>query len=139
MKRKLIVASHGKFASGILSSLEIICGKPENITALDCYLTDDFDLSQVVAELMAQEKENELIVITDLFGGSVNNEFLKYIQQANFHLIAGLNLALLVEFITQLESYPDLPELIEKTLNSAKNMMQYCNETIQQEILEEDF
>ncbi len=36
--------------------------------------------------------DEELIVTTDIFGGSVNNEFMKYLSKSNIHLIAGVNL-----------------------------------------------
>ena len=31
----IILASHGKFASGILHSLELICGKKQSVIAID--------------------------------------------------------------------------------------------------------
>ena len=39
MERKIIVASHGRFASGIIDSLELICGKNKKVEPLDCYKT----------------------------------------------------------------------------------------------------
>ncbi|HGF7712671.1 TPA: PTS mannose transporter subunit IIA, partial [Enterococcus faecium] len=45
MERKIILASHGYFASGILSSLELICGKNDRITTIDAYMTPDYNLN----------------------------------------------------------------------------------------------
>ncbi|KAF1300593.1 MULTISPECIES: PTS sugar transporter subunit IIA [Enterococcus] len=139
MERKVVLASHGKFASGILSSLELICGKNKNISALDCYLEETFDLTRSVAELIAENQKNEIIIVTDIFGGSVNNEFLRYIENPNFYLIAGLNLPFLVELVTQLESTGTITIVIQQALDSAKKSIQFCNESIQKEIKEEDF
>ena len=139
MDRKIILASHGKFASGILSSLELICGKNEAISALDCYITEDFDLKQAVDQLMAKNAEKELIVVTDLFGGSMNNEFLRYIKQPNFYLIAGLNLPFLIEFSAQFASTDTIVELILQTLNRSKENIQFCNKSFNEEIEEEEF
>ncbi|MDN6639229.1 MAG: PTS mannose transporter subunit IIA [Tetragenococcus sp.] len=139
MDRKIVLASHGKFASGILSSLELICGKNKAISALDCYITDDFDLSQTVDQLMKESTGKELVVVTDLFGGSVNNEFLRYIKRSNFYLVAGLNLPFLIELSAQFTSVGNIAELIVQTLKNSKDTIQFCNESFNEEIEEEDF
>jgi len=139
LQRKIVLASHGKFASGILSSLELICGKNEIISALDCYITENFDLNKTIEQLMNENVGKELIVITDLFGGSVNNEFLRYIKKPNFYLIAGLNLPFLIEFSAQVANVTDVTEFILQTLNSSKKMIQFCNESYDEEIEEEEF
>lgn len=139
MTRKIILASHGKFASGILTSLELICGKQEEIVAMDCYLTEPFDLSQAVDCMIADYPSHELIVITDIFGGSVNNEFLRYIKRPNFYLIAGLNLPFLIELATKINLMESTSKAIEYALLSAKESIQFCNETVNQKIEEEEF
>ncbi|MBO0448379.1 PTS mannose transporter subunit IIA [Enterococcus sp. MJM12] len=139
MERKMILASHGKFASGILSSLELICGKNANIQTLDCYITEDFDLTKAVDALMQQNEDAEVVVVTDLFGGSVNNEFLRYINKEHFYLVAGMNLPFLIEFATQFTFVPDLKETIATVLSSSKEAIQFCNLTYSTTIAEEDF
>ncbi|WP_122646396.1 PTS sugar transporter subunit IIA [Enterococcus mediterraneensis] len=139
MERKMILASHGKFASGILSSLELICGKNDNITTLDCYITEDFDLTKSVDKLMQQNNGAEVVVVTDLFGGSVNNEFLRYINQEHFYLVAGMNLPFLIEFTTQFAIAADLKETIATVLDSSKESIQLCNLTYSNTVIEEDF
>lgn len=139
MERKVILASHGKLASGMLSSLELICGKNDRIATLDCYLTEEFDLSYEVAKVMEDNKQSDLVVVTDLFGGSVNNEFLGYIDRPNFYLVAGLNLPFLIEFMTASLGDGSLTEIIKTVLASSKETIQYCNETIQQDLIEEEF
>ncbi len=52
MDREIILASHGKFASGILDSLELIYGKNHSITALDCYTDENFDLTESVSHCL---------------------------------------------------------------------------------------
>ncbi|HGF7712572.1 TPA: PTS sugar transporter subunit IIA, partial [Enterococcus faecium] len=81
----------------------------------------------------------ELIVVTDIFGGSVNNEFLNYIYTPNFYLIAGMNLPLLIELITQLEFADSILEMIKQALTNSTTTIQFCNETIQKETEEEKF
>ncbi|BAO07990.1 PTS system, fructoselysine/glucoselysine-specific IIA component [Enterococcus sp. AZ045] len=135
----VILASHGRFASGILHSLELICGKKQSVFAIDCYVEETFDLTTTVDTLMQTYKHSEVIVITDIFGGSVNNEFLRYIQQPNFYLITGLNLPLLIELTTQFQRGGAISETIHQTLANSKEMIQFCNDSIAKEIEEEEF
>ena len=135
----VILASHGRFASGILHSLELICGKKQSVVAIDCYVEETFDLTTTVDTLMQTYKHYEVIVITDIFGGSVNNEFLRYIQQPNFYLITGLNLPLLIELTTQFQRGGAISETIHQTLANSKEMIQFCNDSIAKEIEEEEF
>ncbi|MFJ1628013.1 PTS sugar transporter subunit IIA [Marinilactibacillus psychrotolerans] len=139
MRRKIILASHGNFATGILSSLELICGKNDNIVTIDAYMTADYNLNDEISKRMNENKGNELIVVTDIFGGSVNNEFLNYIHTENFYLIAGMNLPLVIELATQLEHTDSITALIKQALENSIMTIQFCNETIQNETEEEDF
>ncbi|WP_413527432.1 PTS sugar transporter subunit IIA [Marinilactibacillus psychrotolerans] len=139
MRRKIILASHGNFATGILSSLELICGKNDNIVTIDAYMTADYNLNDEISKIMNENKGNELIVVTDIFGGSVNNEFLNYIHTENFYLIAGMNLPLVIELATQLEHTDSITALIKQALENSIMTIQFCNETIQNKTEEEDF
>ncbi|EOH98413.1 hypothetical protein UAY_02370 [Enterococcus moraviensis ATCC BAA-383] len=127
MARKIILATHGNFAEGIRTSLELICGKSVNVEVICAYMKEDFDLSQTIETIIFENQKNELLVITDIFGGSVNNEFFKYVEQPNVHLVSGLNLSLLIELYTQLETTSDLEKLIRQAISTSKETIQYCN------------
>ena len=77
--------------------------------------------------------------MTDLFGGSVNNEFLTQIDRPNFYLVAGMNLPFLVELTMQLQQADSLPKLIEATLETSKQTIQFCNQAITKQMEEEEF
>ncbi|MBJ3457119.1 PTS sugar transporter subunit IIA, partial [Salmonella enterica subsp. enterica serovar Agona] len=95
MKRHYIFASHGTLASGVLNSVELILGKRSNVWTLCAYVEESVDLSQQVDTLIARiPPEDEIIALTDIFAGSVNNEFVRYLSRENFHLLAGINLPL---------------------------------------------
>lgn len=88
---------------------------------------------------MEKYHQQELVVVTDLFGGSVNNEFLSHIDRSDFYLVAGMNLPFLVELTMQLQSADSLPQLIETALESSKQMIQFCNQVVKKELAEEEF
>lgn len=130
MKRHYIFASHGAFAEGLLNSVELILGRQPDIHTLCAYVEEKADLTQQVTTLMQRfPTQDELIVITDIFAGSVNNEFVRFLQRPGFHLLSGLNLPLIIELLIN-EQQQDSAKLISEALTSSKESIQYCNQTI---------
>lgn len=127
---KFVLASHGKFAEGIYDSVKIIMGEQKNITVLCAYIDERSDLKkQVLSIINGLSPEDKLIVITDIFGGSVNNEFMSHVNKRNIHIVAGLNLPLLLELISRQEE-ADTVKMIEESLRNSKEYIQYCNKTL---------
>ena len=130
MQRHYIFASHGTFASGILNSVELILGKQNNIHTLCAYINEGEDLTEQVNNLVASfPAQDELVVLTDIFAGSVNNEFIRFINRPGFHLIAGLNLPLIIEMLIAPQD-EETTSLIVDSLANARESIQYCNHTI---------
>ncbi|MEL4016421.1 PTS sugar transporter subunit IIA [Dryocola clanedunensis] len=130
MKRHYIFASHGTFATGILNSVELILGKQNNIHTLCAYINEGEDLTEQVNNLMASfPAQDELVVLTDIFAGSVNNEFIRFIHRPGFHLLAGLNLPLIIEMLISPQD-EETQLLISESLASARQSIQYCNQTL---------
>lgn len=130
MKRHIIFASHGLLASGVLSSVELILGKQRHIHTLCAYIEEDVDLSRQVTELMAHfPPEDEVIVITDIFAGSVNNEFIRFLARPGFHLLAGLNLPLVIDLLISAQEENTAKYILE-ALSNSKESIQYCNQSI---------
>lgn len=100
MTTKILIATHGRFADGIYDSLGLIAGDIENVDRVCMYVDEKVDYSLVIRNYLQtfDYQRFNLLVITDLFGGSINNEFMSYIDKFPFYLIAGLNLSLLLEF-----------------------------------------
>lgn len=97
--RQFIVASHAHFASGIVESIGLLSGERENVHALSMYVDGNEDLVKEAAAILdGFAADDEVVVCTDLFGGSVNNEFTKIVQtRPNTHLVTNMNLPLLIQ------------------------------------------
>lgn len=139
--RSFLLATHGYFADGIYNSLKIIMGEQNNVSTLCAYVDGKNDLKKEVIKIIQNMKKGEeLIVLTDIFGGSVNNEFMNYIGKGKIHLISGLNLPLLIELISRQEE-EDIELLIEDVLLGSKKTIQYCNSILKsaEKVEDEDF
>ena len=117
---KIFISSHGKFAEGIKSSLQILLGDCENITVYSAYI-DESCVQEKLDEFYAGvKKEDQVVLLSDLYGGSVNSVMYTYLNRENTYLIAGVNLALVMELAArETVTKQELEELVV----SAREMM----------------
>lgn len=131
-EKKIIIATHGELAKGFVSALNIIVGNTEKIETICGYLTADFNLSEEIEKIMKtiDFQTTDVIVCTDLMGGSVNNEFVKYLGQYPFHLITNINLAFLVDLLLTANQVT-AEQLIEKVQDEMVSV-KYVNSLMNQ-------
>lgn len=128
--RRFLIATHGAFAKGVKSSLDIIIGETDNIFLIQAYLDESRSVEDELAEVLETITENEeLVIFTDLLGGSVNNIMLRNALRENVHIVSGFNLPLLIEVILGDADTPVI-EVIESAINNAKEQMVYVNKLI---------
>ena len=128
--RKFLIAAHGTLPEGIQSSLEIIMGSLENVFLIQAYVGENKSLKEEIDSVLEHiNNEDELIVFTDLMGGSVTNQILQYALKENVYIISGFNLPLLLEVLLADPSSPVL-EVIKTGINNARNQIVFVNKLI---------
>ena len=128
--RKFLIATHGSFAAGIKSSLEMIIGSTENVYVIQAYTEGNKDIADELDEIMQKvSDDDELIIFTDLAGGSITNQVLQTALKKNVYIIAGVNLPLLLDIVL---SDPEVPvnEIIETGISNARDQIVFVNEII---------
>ena len=102
MERSYLIATHGKFASGLQNSLNILTGSGDNVQVIDAYVTDD-DYTPNVQQFIQEVSEgSQGIVFTDLYGGSVNQKIAAEIMTSgkdNIMLVSNSNLAIILSIM----------------------------------------
>ena len=127
---KFVMATHGNFAKGIKESIRLIAGEFDNLQALSCYTEENFNLNREIEEILKYQ-DGDIIVITDVFGGSVNNAFMeKTVKNKNLHVISGLNLPLMLELLGEQEEYTKGEDLIRESIKNTSDAVHYCNDEI---------
>ena len=92
---KFFLSSHGRLASGIGSSLDILLGGHDRLTCFDSYI-DEHSLNDALDQFFQSvEPEEQVILLSDMYGGSVNSTMYTYLNHPNTTLVTGVNLALL--------------------------------------------
>lgn len=102
MKKKYLIATHGELAKGFQSSLEILAGKGDSVSVINAYMTDE-DYTPIIKEFIKDvEPEEQGVVFTDLFGGSVNQKVVTEILTANrdnIFVVSNANLAIILSIL----------------------------------------
>jgi mannose/fructose-specific phosphotransferase system component IIA len=128
--RKFLIAAHGSFSSGIKSSLDIIIGQMENVFIIDAYVDGNKSIEDSLnAILVHVHPEDELVVFSDLMGGSITNQILRYALKENVHVVSGINLPLLIDVMLADPGTP-IVEVIEGAIGNAKDQVVYVNKLI---------
>ncbi|HVU56099.1 MAG TPA: hypothetical protein VHD83_13635 [Puia sp.] len=129
--RKFLIATHGTFAQGLKSSLDVIAGPQKDVFFIQAYL-DNVDSIQKELETLLKNKgpQEEWVIFTDLLGGSITNQVVRYASGEHVHIIAGVNLPLLLELVLSDPAIP-VEAVVEDILIKAREQMVYVNKLLQ--------
>lgn len=130
--RQFIIASHAHFAAGINESISLLSGERDNVRTLSMYVDGNNDLAAVAAKMLDETPEgDDLVVCTDLFGGSVNNEFTSIVQRRpNTYLVTNMNLPLLIQLLFA-EEGRDTAEVIREICTADDTRVKFVNDLIE--------
>ncbi|MCC2876822.1 PTS fructose transporter subunit IIA [Lachnoclostridium pacaense] len=135
--KKILIATHGTFASGAESTVRFLMGNVGNITCINAYVDQDENLVETLEQYFAQIRpEDQVIVLTDIKGGSVNQKIVPYAVRENVFLVAGFNLPLLVALAIAPEGITK--DGIKQYIEDSRNQMELV-ELVNQEGQDEDF
>lgn len=116
--RKILIASHGRLAEGIISSLELLAGTSAGVTGINAYVEGSDIDAELAAFVQQLEESDQVFAFTDLYGGSVNQKVTKVFleNQVVATVIAGFNFPLLLEVLLAPADLSDeqLTEIVEK-------------------------
>lgn len=128
---KIFLSSHGHLASGFKSSLDILLGNSSNVYIFDAYVDEhsvQFKLDEFYQLVCA---DDQVILMSDLYGGSVNQAMTAYLNHPNTTLITGINLSLILELSIKQGIVSEIE--IEEIVKNSRRMMKvvkYENETL---------
>lgn len=98
----ILIASHGHFASGLKSSIEILMGMSKNIKVIDAYV-DKSDYMKQIDDFITKS-ERPAVIFTDLKGGSVNQKVvLRVAKEKDIFVVTQTNLAVVLAVLLDTE------------------------------------
>ncbi|QQP69526.1 PTS IIA subunit [Carnobacterium sp. CS13] len=144
----IIVATHGKMSDGIVSAADLIIGSTENIKTLNLFQEDDVQElnGKFLKEIKAVDQGEGIIIFVDLAGASLYNQAVLAVnslpdeQQKNIHVIAGVNLPMVIDAINQRMIGSSIQDAVASVISEAQQgIVSWSAEDSDTDDEEEDF
>lgn len=137
----IILASHGKFAEGILQSGSMIIGEQENVAAVTLMPSEGpDDVRKKMEEAIAGfDSDDEVLFLVDLWGGTPFNQANTLFEENKdkWAIVAGLNLPMLIEAYTSRFSMESAHEIASAIIEVATDSIKVRPEDLQPAVLTE--
>ncbi|MCT7690241.1 MAG: PTS sugar transporter subunit IIA [Lactobacillus crispatus] len=129
----IILASHGNLADGMLNSVQLLAGPQKDISTI--MLKPGNSIEKFAQKLSDEIKTHinegkEVLVLTDMFGGSPSNSAVMALQNLDFKCITGMNLPMVLETILDRNQNYDFDEYLEKIKKSGSRGIIDLNQKI---------
>lgn len=124
--RRFITASHHYLAYGLKDTLQFLTAR-DDIIDISAYVDEDVELTEQIQKVFSQfGAEDEVVIMTDMLGGSVNQKFVPYISE-RVHLISGINLPCAMSLVLMPEDMPLTEDMIEDIVAESREQLIYVN------------
>lgn len=124
---KVLLVSHAYMAKGVKSSVELILGPQENLYAMSAYVDQDIPFEKEIKDFLSENTNQKIVILTDLLGGSVNNEILQLVaNMENVILVTGMNLIMVMSVLLTTDDTID--EQIDDIIDGSKNGILRCSQ-----------
>lgn len=132
--KNIIIGTHGHLSKEFIETAKLIAGDDIKVSYF-CMTKGKSveDAEGEVRTMLDLHKGKEVIVLTDVLGGSVANLFTSLLEEYDFHLLTGVNLPMvLTVLLTPFEG--ELSEaFISEVMHEARNGIQYVNKLFEEE------
>lgn len=130
--KNFLIATHGELSKELVETSKLIIGSLSNVEYF-CMTKDKSadDAEKEMISILSNNKDNgELIILTDIFGGSVANICTNLLLQGfKFELLTGVNLPMLLAILLSPEE--DAKLLAKSGLEEARNGIVHVNELLE--------
>jgi len=101
----ILIVTHEDVGKALLKSAELIIGEKEKIAAVSLKRGDEIQqlIAEIESSLEAVDGEDDMLILTDLFGGSPCNAVISTADKYNFGCLTGVNLPMLLEALLSRE------------------------------------
>lgn len=137
--RRILLATHGRMADGVMSAVRLIMGENSKLDVVNAYLNGDPPTEELAAYFAAVKTEDTVIVLTDLLGGSVNKEVFPYLECPNVFVIAGFNLAMVLELAAMGAEEAVTAEFCRDLVEAGRSQVVFLNDYYEPQTQSDDF
>ncbi|MBP1042857.1 PTS sugar transporter subunit IIA [Vagococcus sp. BWB3-3] len=101
MRQPILILTHGGWGEHLLASIKMIVGAVEEVYEVPLAPEDNLNdyIERVDQRIKALTWSDQLLILTDIKGGTTSNVALRLSREYQILAISGLNTALLLEAI----------------------------------------
>nr|WP_288451237.1 PTS sugar transporter subunit IIA [uncultured Anaerostipes sp.] len=135
----ILIVSHGSFAAGLLSAVELIAGKQEKVTTIGLHHEDGVEEFETKVNQALEDLDDGdgVLVFVDILGGTPSNVIFRSLAKREFKAIAGMNMAMVVQAVMMRDSM-EKEELYKNVLEVAQQPPVLLHEMYKDMILNEE-
>lgn len=135
---KIILASHGGMSAGVKDTVQMVLGDLPNLYAVATTRDETENVVTVTRRLLdGFEASDHVYILTDVLGGSVNNDMLTLLKDyPELTIICGMNLSLVLTLA--LANEPLSSGELENLIGQAREQIMNCTLMMQNAGVEEE-
>lgn len=123
----IIITGHGTFASGVISVLELLVGKPEGCQAVEFFPEDSMEVltGKMEAAVKALENPDGCLILCDLAGGSPFNTAIRLAMEGQYRLqvVGGVNVPMVIEALMSRAAAGNIEELTQLAMKAGQEQL----------------
>jgi PTS system mannose-specific IIA component len=102
----LVVVAHAGLAAELIKAAEMIVGPIEGAVAVEIKPDDSVaEIRSALESAIKAVSTGELIIMTDMFGGTPSNMSLSFLQENRVEVLTGVNLPMLIRFTSDRDKF----------------------------------
>lgn len=122
MTNNLILITHGRIGAELLDSARATFGGDLPINCANFSIAYDCEPEQIISDIQNLVDDlmddSQLLILTDLYGATPCNIAKHYAHNSKVHVVAGVNLPMLIRVLNYSKSSPD--ELLNKAITGGR-------------------
>ena len=127
---QFIIVTHATLAGGFADVVRFFKSDLENVQFINAYVESQ-EFEKEFRTALEKVKGENVIVLSDIMGGSVNQVATRLMQEFSYQLITGINLPLLIELTFMADGIT--AEQIRNSVVNAREQIVYVNDFVRQE------
>ena len=122
---RILIVTHSTLAQGLYESLSFFMGKLDNVEYINAYVENN-DIRTTFENKIQSYGDDNVIVLTDIPGGSVNQIAMELMPKYGYHLVTGTNLSMVLELALKQNELSN--EEIKEIVDNSRNNVLYMND-----------
>ena len=109
----VVLVGHCNLAEELYNVITMIVGKVDNVRPVHIEPNEspEHAIKKVAQAIQKVNKNDGVLVITDMFGGTPSNLSLTFLEDGEVEVLTGVNLPMLIRMITLRDKGKELKEL----------------------------